>query len=120
MKYVIGILIALMLTGCNIPYSDGDRAGTVVKFSYKGFFCKTWEGEMTLGGMKTVHGEHGDSVVANTFEFTVQEGRTDIIARVKKALESGKRVKLTYNQLALTTPCVGDSGYLIDAVTEAE
>jgi len=30
----------------NWSYSEGDRAGTLQKFSRKGWVCKTWEGEL--------------------------------------------------------------------------
>ena len=29
-------------------YSDGDRAGSLYKFSRKGWICKTWEGELNI------------------------------------------------------------------------
>src|SRR5262249_22145664 len=29
-------------------YASGERAGWVQKFSYKGWICKTWEGEMAM------------------------------------------------------------------------
>ena len=32
-------------------YSSGERAGWVQKFSRKGWFCKTWEGEMAMVSM---------------------------------------------------------------------
>ncbi|HVX88642.1 MAG TPA: hypothetical protein VG940_06930, partial [Gemmatimonadales bacterium] len=29
-------------------YSEGERAGTLQKFSRKGWICKTWEGELQI------------------------------------------------------------------------
>ena len=31
-------------------YSEGERAGYIQKFSRKGWLCKTWEGELAMGG----------------------------------------------------------------------
>ena len=52
-------LIALILLGLTLisaytwvmlswSYADGERAGYVQKFSSRGFFCKTWVGELEL------------------------------------------------------------------------
>jgi hypothetical protein len=74
-------LMASMLVGCG-EYSDGERVGTIQKFSRKGLIAKTWEGEMLLGGLKrkTVSGTDSNggstsstSMVANVFEFTVED-----------------------------------------------
>jgi len=32
-----------------VPYSKGTRAGELIKFSNKGIFYKTWEGEISQG-----------------------------------------------------------------------
>ena len=34
----------------NWSYSSGERAGFLQKVSHKGWICKTWEGELSLGG----------------------------------------------------------------------
>lgn len=117
MKYVI-LALSLMLTACNIPYSSGERAGTVSKFSYKGLVCKTWEGQLLLGGMKTVRTDNGSVVVANTFEFTVSDVR--VVQSIEEALTSGKRVTLKYEQVIAPSPCSSDTGYFITGVQAAE
>ncbi|NCX46037.1 MAG: hypothetical protein EBW85_03120, partial [Burkholderiaceae bacterium] len=35
----------------NWSYAEGDRAGYVQKFSKRGWFCKTWEGELAMVSM---------------------------------------------------------------------
>ena len=90
------ITIALLFAGyvwaaLHWSYSDGERAGTMQKFSYKGWLCKTWEGELLL---TTVPG-----AIPEKFEFTV---RDEIVAR--QLMEAaGKRVI----QLVTTIPQLG-------------
>jgi hypothetical protein len=47
---VIGIAIIAAWTAFSLSwaYSEGDRAGVLQKFSRKGWFCKTYEGELAL------------------------------------------------------------------------
>ena len=60
--WCIGVLVAMLIAtiligvpsvkaigGANIHYSEGTRSGVVQKFSKKGMFWSTWEGEMNLG-----------------------------------------------------------------------
>jgi hypothetical protein len=107
-------LLAATLTGCGegYDYSNGERAGTVIKFSNKGLFCKTWEGTMNLGGMS--QNDKGE-VVPNTWDFTVRDD-SPLIKPIKDALSSGQRTKVTYNQRAIVSPCQTDSGYFVTAV----
>jgi hypothetical protein len=52
---VLIVLVALLLAAgawtwfsLSWAYSEGDRAGTLQKFSRKGWLCKTFEGELAL------------------------------------------------------------------------
>lgn len=48
---VLGLVIAAGLWtwfSLSWAYSEGDRAGTLQKFSRKGWLCKTYEGELAL------------------------------------------------------------------------
>lgn len=48
------LVLAIVLSGgwtwfsLNWPYSEGERAGVLQKFSRKGWLCKTYEGELAL------------------------------------------------------------------------
>jgi hypothetical protein len=106
---LLGILFAaytwLVLTW---SYSEGQRAGYVQKFSRKGWFCKTWEGELLL---TTLPG-----VVPEKFEFTV---RDEAVAEQLTA-NTGKRVVLTYSQhKGVPGSCFGDTEYFIDKLAVA-
>jgi hypothetical protein len=67
---IVGVLvgIAIVVFGyfwvvLNWNYSTGERAGWIQKFSKKGWFCKTWEGEMAMVSMP--------GAVPEKFYFTV-------------------------------------------------
>ena len=40
------VFVLYTLAALTWDYSSGYRAGTLMKFSRKGFMCKTWEGEI--------------------------------------------------------------------------
>ena len=60
-------------------YSDGERAGTLQKFSRKGWMCKTYEGELALSPLLQAprHGHlaHGDAGAELDAEAPVRQVR---------------------------------------------
>lgn len=119
MKKTTLILLAatISLTGC-FDYSNGTRSGTVTKFSHKGIFCKTWEGELNVGGFRNRNnGQGGSTVVANIFEFTVEDEK--IVPQIQAALESDKPVVLEYHEELFTSPCRSSTNYFITGVKDA-
>lgn len=110
MKKALLILpLTLVLFGCG-NYSNGNRAGSINKFSQKGLICKTWEGELALGGY--VNGENG--TVANVWNFSVED--QTIVDQLNAAQEAGKRVRLTYRQELIASPCRSDTVYFVTKV----
>ena len=107
-----------LLAGCNIPYSDGVRSGVVQKISLKGFVCKTYEGELVLDGFKSRSKANGSQTVTNVWAFGASDPA--IVAELEKASEVGYRVKLHYTEVALHSPCYGDTGYRVIKVEKAE
>ncbi len=83
-------------------YSSGERAGYVQKFSHKGYFCKTWEGEIVLVSMPGTQAEK--------FLFTVKD---DAVAeKINQSL--GQRVKVAYEEhKGIPSTCFGDSAYFV-------
>lgn len=117
MKRFLALSIALLLSGC-FEYSDGERVGTITKFSKKGWFCKTWEGEMYLGGLKKKTTSNGEStttsMVANTWDFTVEDER--LVPAIQKAMAAGDPVTLHYKE-EMVSFCRSDGGnYFVTAV----
>src|ERR1019366_4116292 len=91
------------------PYSQGERAGYVQKLSKKGWFCKTWEGEMAMVTMP--------GTVSEKFYFTVPEDA--VATRINASL--GKRVAVHYEQHKwLPSSCFGDTEYFVTAVQISE
>ena len=75
--------------------SDGKRVGTLTKFSYKGVFIKSYEGELNMGGVRNrTDGEGRSSMVANVWEFSCSN------PTVAKQLDEllGKEVVIKYHQ----------------------
>lgn len=103
---VFGILY--VLTGWS--YSDGERAGTISKFSRRGYVFKTYEGVLNIGGFS---GETG-SLTPQYFDFSVSD---DVIAtQVTQAVKTGQRVTLHYEEKLFRLPWNGDTKYYITSV----
>lgn len=89
----------------NWSYSEGERAGYVQKFSRKGWFCKTWEGELA---MVAIPGS-----LPEIFPFTAKD---EAVAAQINAL-MGRRVSLRYQQhVGIPSTCFGETGYYVDQV----
>jgi hypothetical protein len=100
---------AYLLIAFNYNYSDGNQAGYVQKFSNKGWFCKTYEGELA---MTTVPG-----VAPVLWNFTVSDGK---VASQLAQLMS-KRLVLHYKEYRyLPTTCFGETPYFVDRVEVQE
>lgn len=110
MKFLIKtfILILLLVAGYfafiyYVSYSEGVRAGELVKFSNKGILFKTWEGEISQGVSE-----------AQIFEFSVEDGETKVIEDLNKY--QGRLVKLSYYERYKTLFWIGDTKYFITKV----
>jgi len=113
---VIGcLLIGGCCGGCmlvtDISYSDGERTGTITKFSHKGLIWKTYEGEMSLGGFRN-QGDKG-GVVANVWEFSVDKDNKEIIQQIEEAQRKGG----TYTQTLNPAPLKSATGYYVVKIT---
>jgi len=105
--FVAVLIAAYFAVVLNWNYSTGERAGWLQKLSYKGFVCKTWEGELALVSLP------GSSV--EKFLFTV---RDDAVANKLQAA-MGKRVSLHYEEkVGLPTSCFGETRHFITDVSE--
>ena len=103
---IFGVLYAL--TGWS--YSDGERAGTVSKFSRRGFLFKTYEGVLNVGGFS---GETG-SLTPQYFDFSVKDEA--VATQVTQAVKTGQRVTLHYEEKILKFPWNGETKYYITSV----
>lgn len=97
---IVGIAVLYYLVIYYVPYSEGTRAGELVKISHKGFVFKTWEGEMSQGVSE-----------AQRFIFSVEPKEKEIIEQLK--VHQGKMVTLTYKERFGTFPWLGDTKYYV-------
>ena len=101
---IIGLLALYTFGALTWSYSSGYRAGTLMKFSKKGFICKTWEGEVqqaVVAGVSPV-----------IWQFTVKDD--SVAAHMTSML--GSKVSLHYHQhLGVPTTCFGDTGFWVDS-----
>ena len=92
-------------------FSEGTRAGTLIKISRKGVIFKTYEGQLNLGGFRT-DGQAGLS--GNIWEFSVL--RRDVYQKLQQY--EGKQVKLHYRERYKAMPWQGDTNYFVYEVEE--
>lgn len=107
-KILAGILFIVVAFFCFayfVHYSEGIRAGELVKFSNKGVIFKTWEGEISQGVSE-----------AQLFEFSV-EGSKEAVKNDLTNLQ-GKYVKLHYYERYVKLFWLGDTKYFITKVEE--
>lgn len=98
--------------GIDYAYSEGTRSGVVLKFSKKGLFWKTHEGELALQVNTSVDG----SVVPAIWEFSCKDEA--VAAKIRAAEERGARVTLVYVQPLLMGWDDGKTSYLVTDVRE--
>jgi hypothetical protein len=108
------IAIALVAIGSSLwtwfslnwAYSEGDRAGVLLKFSKKGWICKTYEGELAL----YVVGGVGPQI----WYFSTRD--ESLAAQLTKSV--GARVQLHYTEhKGIPSSCFGDTPYFAQSFT---
>lgn len=60
-SFFLKVLVVLIFLGAIAlwTYSEGTRAGQLIKFSEKGVVFKTYEGELNMGGLGTGEAKDG-------------------------------------------------------------
>ncbi len=119
MGKVIGIIVAVLLLALGgyfaytqYTYSEGTRAGILMKFSTKGYVFKTHEGQLNLGGVSA----QNNTIINNFWDFSVKDNK---IAKELEGLE-GKKVQLHYNQIMHQFFWQGETPYFVDEVKVIE
>ncbi len=106
---------ALFFGVSNMTYSEGTRAGYLIKISKKGFVFKTHEGQLNLGGVGSA-GEVTAIVGNDIWEFSVSD---DAVYQKLQEYE-GKRVSLNYKEKMRSFPWQGDTNYFVYDVEAVE
>ena len=106
--FIISFILLLIVSGYvyyqyYFVYSEGTRVGILYKFSKKGTFFKTYEGEMVLPGIKATNSNAGLST--NRFQFSVSDEEL-----ANKLMESqGMELELHYSNYNSSLPWRGDN-----------
>ncbi len=118
-KWIL-ILLAVVVAGLgitylifNYTYSEGSRAGVLIKFSKKGYVFKTFEGELNIGGMGNIP---NTAQVNSIWTFSVRDNAT---ANAMMKLE-GKKVSLHYKEVIKNLVWDGETKYFVDGVKVIE
>ena len=118
MKKILLFLIAVMgltLTFCKEHFSDGERVGTVTKFSKAGVFWDSWDGLLNVT-------QTGMNSSGEPFTFSIDNDRDDqqkLIDTLVKAQVEGWKVKIKYHQVWGFKNIFknrGESDYFVDDV----
>jgi hypothetical protein len=115
MKRFLGITVGILILGAILyfaflnyaNYSEGIRSGELIKFSQKGIFFKTYEGEISQG-------LSGSKI----FAFSVLDKDSEVISAMKEL--DGQYVKVTYKERYKTFPWWGDTKYFIVEIKKAD
>ncbi|MFN0305618.1 MAG: hypothetical protein ACKVQU_35290 [Burkholderiales bacterium] len=104
------VLAVLLLAGYTWlvvawSYSTGERAGWVQKLSHKGWFCKSWEGELSMVSMP--------GTTPEKFLFSVWDDK--VAEEINRNM--GKRVSLHYEEkVGIPTNCFGETRYFVTRI----
>ncbi|MBU3647166.1 MAG: hypothetical protein FGM56_03705 [Limnohabitans sp.] len=108
---VLTVFVALggyLLFTYHFTYSQGESVGYVQKLSYKGWICKTWEGEQ-VRALSVV------PTIPEKFAFTVR----DVAVADQINARIGQKVVIEYEQHKGLPSCFGETEYFITKVTPA-
>jgi len=86
-----------------VTFSEGYRAGELIKISKRGLLIKTWEGRLSQGVSEE-----------QQFNFSVQKSDAKVLQDLKDF--QGKRVKVTYIERFGTFFWLGDTKYYVKEV----
>ena len=108
---IVLFLTIYILVNVTYTYSDGNRAGRLIKFSHKGYIFKTYEGELNLGG---INATNGGVMVNNMWDFSVDDKS---VADSLSLLE-GKDISIHYKEKISTLPWRGETRYIVDKIVQ--
>ncbi len=109
LKIALGVitLCILVIWACSWTYSEGTRAGQLIKISKKGVIFKTHEGELNMGGLRV--GGANDGLEGNLWRFSVNN--ETVLNQLEES--EGKRVKLSYKERYKAMPWQGETNYFV-------
>lgn len=103
----IVLSIAAYIGTSMFKYSSGTRVGSLLKFSEKGYFFKTYEGTVNLEFINT----SGGKLVSNTWDFSVLESQKGVIDSLMNHDQTSMR--FYYKEQLGKLPWMGDTKYFV-------
>jgi len=103
---VVGVIVfSFMYWG---TYDSGVMAGKILRISERGVIFKTYEGKINL---ETFGALRGASPIAESFDFSVEKGETELIKELQTVALSGERVNLYFKKRYARFPWRGETKY---------
>ena len=93
---------------CNWTYSEGTRAGYLIKVSRKGVVWKTFEGQLNMGGVQT----NDSGLTGNIWDFSIPKKADYQTIQTQE----GQYVKLHYREVYKAMPWQGKTNYFVTKV----
>ena len=115
--FVITLLLLLALSGFiffkfYFVFGDGVKAGELNQFMLKGYVFKTYEGRLSMSGVRGRAAGAGTSIESYTFDFSVENPAVaDSLMRL-----SGKTVELHYKEYLGALPWRGMQKTVVDRI----
>lgn len=115
----LAIIVALVLIGIGLffyfgTYSDGVRAGVVLKVSKRGAVFKTYEGQLDIMSFGAI--KKADNQLTQTFEFSMYKSDKELIEKLEEVALNGERVNLHYEEKYVMLPWRGETKYFVTKV----
>jgi len=114
MIFVLVLIIGIFTFSYYGIYDEGVRAGNVIRISKKGVVFKTFEGQLNLQSFGALKGTA--SPFLETFDFSVEKNKLEIIRELEAVALSGERVNLHYIKRYTKFPWRGETKYFITSV----
>lgn len=110
---LVAILLAIMAFFYFGTYSEGVRAGTLIKVSKRGTIFKTYEGQLNVNAFGAVK----KGTLDESFEFSIPKD-PELVKRMEDL--TGHNVQLFYKEKYFVFPWLGETKYMVDDVKANE
>lgn len=100
-------------------YSEGSRAGRLIKLTKKGYVFKTYEGELDMGGISTIRERRNEEGgITSIWDFSVDKDDQRLIEQLERL--GGRRVRLRYEERFFRLFWEGETRYFVTGVEAAD
>jgi len=124
MKIVRRILLAIVVIAIAAfaflywgTYEEGVMAGKIIRISQKGVIFKTYEAKLSLESFGALR---GTSPIAETFDFSVEQGNDEMVKELEQVALTGERVNIHFKKRYIGVPWRGNTRYFATKVERME